>query len=373
MTGAKVVYAQSSDIKSRSFREYRRDMKKKAIAELEFLPFLQSLLKPAAVAKHGADADLWFLQKKGKLTQAPDYKAEWPDGRRMLYEFQYAESGDLKSYDFKLSKVGAKAQGKQRVPHEDREFFYVVKPSAKYAFVEPSWIMRKGREGAVPAWGNRSAYRVPVAEFDAILKDGGPDMSAVIAAVDAKNALMIFQEAFLNLEAENFSRELQRAVDEEKLVKIMPATLDGFFRVCFLLERMGKEPQNPGMWLVYLASFFKPGLPALEFARWAFAFDFLYFRAEELSGNEQSTAAKALADMRREIGARANADGSFARDPVAAPAEETRQFLFAVNVLEDIQQHFAVTYGGIGKVGRIYEVLPDFAKTADFVRGCVDH
>ncbi len=31
---AKMVYAQSSDIKARSYLEYRRDMKKKAIAEL---------------------------------------------------------------------------------------------------------------------------------------------------------------------------------------------------------------------------------------------------------------------------------------------------------------------------------------------------
>jgi transposase-like protein len=31
----KTIYAQSSDIKSRTYLEYRRDMKKKAIAELE--------------------------------------------------------------------------------------------------------------------------------------------------------------------------------------------------------------------------------------------------------------------------------------------------------------------------------------------------
>jgi len=32
---AKTTYAQSSDIKSRTYLEYRRDMKRKAIAELE--------------------------------------------------------------------------------------------------------------------------------------------------------------------------------------------------------------------------------------------------------------------------------------------------------------------------------------------------
>ena len=43
-TAMRTVYAQSSDIRSRTWTQYRLDMKKKAIAELEFLPFLQRLL-----------------------------------------------------------------------------------------------------------------------------------------------------------------------------------------------------------------------------------------------------------------------------------------------------------------------------------------
>lgn len=42
---SKLTYAQSSDIKSRTWLAYRYDMKRKAIAELEFLPFLQDLLQ----------------------------------------------------------------------------------------------------------------------------------------------------------------------------------------------------------------------------------------------------------------------------------------------------------------------------------------
>lgn len=41
----KTIYAQSSDIKSRTYLEYRKDMKKKAIAELEVLDWLESKLK----------------------------------------------------------------------------------------------------------------------------------------------------------------------------------------------------------------------------------------------------------------------------------------------------------------------------------------
>lgn len=41
----KTIYAQSSDIKPRTYLEYRRDMKKKAIAELEALEWLEKKLK----------------------------------------------------------------------------------------------------------------------------------------------------------------------------------------------------------------------------------------------------------------------------------------------------------------------------------------
>ena len=68
MADSKTTYAQSSDIKSRSYRQYRYDMKKKAIAELEFLTVLQDLLKPAKVEKHGADKHLWFPVSYTHLT-----------------------------------------------------------------------------------------------------------------------------------------------------------------------------------------------------------------------------------------------------------------------------------------------------------------
>ena len=375
MKNAKVVYAQSSDIKSRSFREYRRDMKKKAIAELEFIPFLKSALAarcgaaPARVEKIGGDAELWFFQGRGKITQEPDYRAIWPDGREFLYEFQYgAGDGGVGFFDFKVSKVGKKQKGK-RVPHEGREFFYVVKSGAQFAFVSPRWIMENGREGPVPAWGSRPAYRVPDAVFRGVLQDGGPKMSRVINAVDAKNALLAFQDKFPDLEAARFSRELQEAVDRKSMIKIMPKTPEGFFRVCFLLERMGESPESPGLWLVYLASFFRRGMPALEFARWMFCLDFLYFKRGELGDNERRTVKQALADAESEIRKRANPDGSFGGDPNEAPAEETRRFLFALNLLEDVRQDFAVHCDeSVAKAKRIFEMLPDFAKTAAFVR-----
>ena len=368
---AKISYAQSSDIKSRSFREYRHDMKKKAIAELEFLPFLQHLLAPANVQKFGADKDLWFLQRQGRITQEPDYIGIWPDGSQMLYEFQYAEDTDrLQYFDFKLSKVGSKKPRQQRVHHDDRQFFYVVKPTGQYALVTPDWIMKNSKVGAVPAWGNREAFRVPVENFRPMLQDGGNRMRDAISAIDDKNLLLQYQKGFLAQSAAAFSRELQHAVDRKKIVKIVPTTLDGFFRICFILERIDEKPDSPGVWLVYLMSFFKPGILPEEMAHWMFAFDFLYFRSEELSDNEKRVVGKALDDAWEEIAHWDIRDGFFARDPNMSPAEETTAILHAANLLEDIQQDFAVRCSHARKVSRIFEVLPDFAATADCIRRC---
>jgi hypothetical protein len=58
---AKMIYAQSSDIKARTYLEYRRDMKKKAIAELEIREWIEEKLERELgygnikVEKYGGD------------------------------------------------------------------------------------------------------------------------------------------------------------------------------------------------------------------------------------------------------------------------------------------------------------------------------
>ncbi len=116
---AKTTYAQSSDIKSRTYLEYRRDMKKKAIAELEVLGWLKKKVKQlypgkkTKVYKSGGDKFLWFL-RKGGVSRKPDFIAEI-DNEKIEFEFQYAEKTDLEFYDFKVSKV-AKKKGDKRLP-----------------------------------------------------------------------------------------------------------------------------------------------------------------------------------------------------------------------------------------------------------------
>lgn len=45
MRDPKTTYAQSSDIRSRTYLEYRKDTKRKAIVELEVLEWLENKLK----------------------------------------------------------------------------------------------------------------------------------------------------------------------------------------------------------------------------------------------------------------------------------------------------------------------------------------
>ncbi len=63
----KTLYTQYSDIKSRTYLEYRKDMKKKTIAELEVLEWLEEKIKDlypknqVNVYKSGVDKFLWLV------------------------------------------------------------------------------------------------------------------------------------------------------------------------------------------------------------------------------------------------------------------------------------------------------------------------
>lgn len=375
----RAAYAQSSDIRARSWSEYRLDMKKKAVAELEFLPFLRQVLarryKDAAlrVAKHGGDAELWFDVKS--VSQAPDYRAVWGDNRSFLYEFQLAEATDrLQHFDFKLAKVGKKERGQSRAPYIDREFFYILKDRGQYAFIEPQWIAANGNIAGVPAWGSRPAYRVPRDRFLPKFKNGGKSLAKAISGVDDENYLLEFQAQFLEREGAQFSRELQQVVDEEKLLSIVPRTLNGFYRVCYLLDKIGKRPEAPGVWLVYLLSFFSGDMRPVNFARYIYALDFLYFHSADLQENETAALKPALEQAIAYIAGRANAaTGTFSHDPLESAREETRQILFALNLLEDIKQDAVVNLGfDLAKAAKIFEVLPAAAKTAAFIRTALD-
>ena len=173
---AKTVYAQSSDIKSRTYLEYRRDMKKKAISELEINDWIQGKLQqanpsvPVKISKAGGDAFLWFL-RRGGVTRAPDYQA-YIGGKKYDLEFQYAENSDLPFFDFAVSKISKKERKTTIIrPHTDRQILYVLKDKKLFALIEPSWIAENSEIGFVAAW-RKDAYRVPAQQF---LKLFSPD------------------------------------------------------------------------------------------------------------------------------------------------------------------------------------------------------
>lgn len=266
---AKLIYAQSSDIKARTYIEYRKDMKKKAIAELEIKDWLQEKLKTffkrddVSVEKYGGDRFLWFL-REGGITREPDFVAHIGKDKELFIEFQYADREDLKYYDFKISKVAKKVKD-VRIPHQDRIFLYVVKNSYRYAFIDPKWIVEHGEIGVVPAWGSRQAYRIPKDIFEKILKRD-ETLKPVVKMIGAKIKILNFQHQLLEFWENELSNELQKVIDEEKLVKIIPKTLGGFFKVCFILDHLNKIPENVNLWLVYLLSYVNTKLTLKDFS-----------------------------------------------------------------------------------------------------------
>lgn len=227
----KTIYAQSSDIKSRTYLEYRKDMKKKAIAELEVLEWLESKVKELCpkkrvkVYKSGGDKFLWFL-RKGGVSREPDFIAEI-DGKEIAFEFQYAEKVDLEFYDFKVSKVAKKKGGKSE-PIKDKFFVYVHKPLLKYAIFTPEWVMKNGEYGMVEAWRSY-AFRVPKEKFERLLK---PDrtLKSLCQRIDAKEFILNFQHTFIDINKDKLSYLLQSVIDENKIVKIIPKDLDSFLK-----------------------------------------------------------------------------------------------------------------------------------------------
>lgn len=210
----KTTYAQSSDIKSRTYLEYRRDMKRKAIAELDARNWIEKKLKEmnpgkkVAVRKSGGDAFLWFL-KKGGVTREPDYVAEI--GKEALeIEFQYAGRKDLIFYDFKVSKVARKV-GDKCHPIETKLFVYIHKPLLRYAIFKPDWIMKNGQYGMVEAWRSHT-FKVPAESFKKILV---PDknLAFLCKLIDLKNLILEFQHELLAVTRQELSHLLQGMVD----------------------------------------------------------------------------------------------------------------------------------------------------------------
>ena len=372
---AKLVYAQSSDIKARTYIEYRKDMKKKAIAELEIKEWLENKLKEElgrkdiVVEKYGGDKFLWFL-RGGGITREPDFIAYINKKGKLFIEFQYADKEDLQFFDFKISKVAKKVKNK-RIPYENKIFLYILKNSLKYAFISPEWIIEQGEIGVVPAWGSRQAYRIPKKRFEKILKKD-ESLKPFVEVIDAKITILDFQHHLISIWEEKLSKELQKVIDEEKLVKIIPKTLEGFFKVCFILDHLDKIPENVNLWLVYLLSYVNDKLTLKDIAMLVYSLDFLYAKLPpgEIEPNELREIEEKIKKLIKLINSfYNNEDGLYRSSIKESPLDETRFALFSINLIEDIIQD-AIYYhnANLTPITKIYQNVKNPVKTAKIIK-----
>lgn len=370
---AKLTYAQSSDIKARTYIEYRRDMKKKAIAELQIKDWLQIKLKEffkrndIVVEKYGGDNFLWFL-RKGGITREPDFIARIGDDKKLFIEFQYADREDLTYYDFKTSKVTKKIK-KERVPHQDRVILYVMKNSYRFALIKPDWIVTNGEIGLVDAWGSREAYRIRKEKIEKILEKD-ETLKPVIEMIDAKISILNFQHQLLNIWGNELSNELQKVIDEEKLVKIIPKTLEGFFKVCFILDHLNKTPENVKLWLVYLLSYAKTELTLKKISMLVYSLDYIYSKISILEHNELKELEDKIQVLLEKIDkCYDEKEGVYKSTTKESPLAETRFALFSINLLEDIIQDAIFYYkAAFTPISNIYQHVRDPLKVSEVIK-----
>jgi len=366
----KTIYAQSSDIKSRTYLEYRKDMKKKAIAELEILEWLEDKVKEfyahksVKVYKSGGDKFLWFL-RKGGVTREPDYIAE-VDDKKIEIEFQYAEKADLKFYDFKVSKISKSKKGK-REPINNKSFIYIHKPSFSYAIFTAEWIFEHSQYGFVAAW-RCYAYRFPKENFESLLKPD-PGLKSICQKIDAKNFIHNFQHQLIDLNKDKLSKLLQGVIDEDRIVKIMPKDLDSFFNVCFILDNLNRIPQNTNLWLIYILTYINKDILLVDIAKIVFCIDFLYSQIK-LNTNELTQLISKIKELLTKIKSFYQNDGSYKSSLKSSPLEETRYAIFSINLLEDVIQDIIYYYSvsELQPIKKIYENVNDFQQTYKLIR-----
>jgi hypothetical protein len=366
----KTIYAQSSDIKARTYLEYRKDMKKKAIVELEVLDWFENKLKEMypgkqiKVYKSGGDKFLWFL-RKGGISREPDFIGEIDD-KKIEFEFQYTEKEDLNYYDFKVSKV-IKKKNKNQTPIENKFFLFIHKPFLKYAIFTPEWIIKNGEYGMVDAWRSY-AFRVPKEKFEKLLK---PDntLKSICERIDAKIFILNFQHTLIDITKDRLSYLFQSVIDENKIVKIIPQDLDSFFKVCFILDNLNKIPQNANLWLIYLLSYINNNILLEDIFKIVYCIDFLYSKVQ-LKQNELTQVISKVKELIKKIQEFYQSDGSYRSSLTFSPLDETRYALFSINLLEDLIQDMIYYYSVIElkPIKKIYENVGDIEKTYRLIK-----
>lgn len=125
--------------------------------------------------------------RKGGITREPDFVIKYSTGDIKYAEFQYAKE-ELNAYDFKISKIASKDRtSKQRVPRNNIEILYVVKPTHRFAILNPDWIAKSSIQTVAAAWGSAPVFRVPEDRFRGVLQED-KGLKDVCEIIDKKNS-----------------------------------------------------------------------------------------------------------------------------------------------------------------------------------------
>lgn len=371
---AKTIYAQSSDIKSRTYLGYRKDMKRKAIIELELLDWLSNIARKEFndssldVKKAGGDAFIWFL-RKGGITRGADYNVIGK--KKFEIELQYGDDIKPESiFDFKISKVAKKdRKTKKRVPLSDLVFLYLFKEKPQsYCFLDTKWLFKNGIEGTAPAWGNREVYKVTGSKLLPFVKES-KELERIWQLVKIKFAFLEFQHELIDITKDKLSYLLQEVVDEKKIIEILPRDLDSFFKICFILDNLNKIPRNVNLWLIYILSFLSQKNTSEDLSKVVYCIDFLYSKTE-LNENEVRTLVEKIKFCFKILNNFERKDGLFKSSPNLSPIDEARYSLFAINLLEDLNQDLIFYYKvkNLMPITEIYQNLHYIDKTYSLIK-----
>lgn len=378
-------YAQASDIRSRSWLEYRRDMKRKAIVELEIVEWLQKIIQyqypneRVSVEKAGSDKFLWFL-RAGGISRDPDYRASI-GSRTVELEFQYASQPDLRQYDFKVSKVAKKNRRTgRREPIQGKQFIYIHMILKKYALIDPEWIFKHGNLGPVPAWGSREAYRVPSKLFEAILHEDR-DLPDVISKIYAKLNLLEFQFQQFELFSNSLGNEIKKALEDHESLTISTHDLHSLFLSCFMLSYLKIHLDDPASFLKLLTKHLRLEMSMKEVGLFAYCLDYLYFGIEPPANTNTPgmlpdvirVIGQAIKHLTKVVNFSYRPEGFYLSSQGANKLDETRYAVFALSLFEDIIQdaiHYynQRTFGSFGPIKKIFDSIPNITLVSDFLQ-----
>lgn len=133
------------------------------------------------------------------------------------------------------------------------------------------------------------------------------------------------------------------------------------------MDLVKKYPVNYSLWLLYGASFYSANLNSLEFARWIYSLDFLYGGSAQLQENEVHAVVEAMLKISNYIQLIQQKKLQTCTD--FSPKQELVNFLFAVNLYEDIVQELRYLYGidRFPPIDKIFQSVEKLDSVAELV------